>query len=157
MKKSPLILFFLLLGLAPGEVSLGQEQPQSRADSIQAENNQYLQALRSSIAGKENQPASEVFENIRIMTRSTAGRLLGVMNMGFSQSLGVSCTHCHVPDRWEIDEKPAKRTARAMSQMVTTINKDLLRSIADLKSENPIVNCTTCHRGQLKPALDLTR
>ncbi len=91
------------------------------------------------------------------MTKSTAGRLLSVMNIGFSQSLGVSCTHCHVPNQWESDEKSTKRTARAMSQMVSTINKDLLSSIAELKSENPVVNCTTCHRGQVKPALDLVR
>jgi hypothetical protein len=24
-----------------------------------------------------------------------------------------------------------------------------------LKDRNPLVNCTTCHRGQLKPALNL--
>ncbi len=157
MKKSPLILFFLLLGFTPGGDALCQAQPQSLADSIQNEKNQYLRALRSSISGKENLPASDVFKNIQIMTKSTAGRLLSVMNIGFSQSLGVSCTHCHVPNQWESDEKSTKRTARAMSQMVSTINKDLLSSIAELKSENPVVNCTTCHRGQVKPALDLVR
>jgi hypothetical protein len=42
-----------------------------------------------------------------------------------------------------------------MSKMVATINNDLLESIPNLKGPNAIVNCTTCHRGQVKPALNL--
>jgi hypothetical protein len=156
MKTYIFFLFLGLLGFVPGALLYCQQQSVS-LDSVQAENNQYLTTLRASIAGKEGQLASEMFENIRIMTNVPAGRLLNIMNLGYSRSLGVSCVHCHVPNHWEIDDKPAKRTAREMSKMVKTINQDLLRSIADLKSENPTVNCTTCHRGQLKPALDLPR
>jgi len=29
------------------------------------------------------------------------------------------------------------------------------QTIKELKNPNPIVNCATCHRGQLKPALDV--
>lgn len=153
MKK--LAMFLLLFVCAAGMSAYGQQA--ASEDSIQADNKRYLQALRASIAGKENQPASEVFKNIRLMTRSNAGRLLSVMEVGFSRSLGVSCTHCHVADQWSSDEKTPKRIAREMSEMVKTINTTLLSSIADLKSENPIVNCTTCHRGEVKPALDLKR
>jgi hypothetical protein len=35
------------------------------------------------------------------------------------------------------------------------INTEQLKKIKNLKSENPGVNCTTCHRGQVKPALNL--
>ena len=38
-----------------------------------------------------------------------AGQLLRVMEMGYARSLGVNCTHCHVPDKWESEEKPAKQ------------------------------------------------
>ena len=38
--------------------------------------------------------------------------------------------------------------------MVREINAKL-GTIEGLDSEKPVVNCTTCHRGQIKPALDL--
>ena len=111
--------------------------------------------LKEQIKGRENEPAATVFKNIQTMKNVPAGRILAVMEMGFSKSLGVSCTHCHVPDKWEAEDKMQKQTARDMSAMVTTINKDLLNNIKNLKSESPIVNCTTCHRGEIKPALNL--
>ena len=111
--------------------------------------------LREQIKGRENEPATAVFKNIQTMKNTPAGRLLSVMEMGFARSLGVDCTHCHVPDKWEAEDKTQKQTARDMSNMVSTINRDLLKNIKNLKSESPIVNCTTCHRGEVKPALNL--
>lgn len=114
-----------------------------------------LAELRKKIAGRENEPAEAVFKNIQFLKGVPAGRLLNVMRLGYSRSLGVNCTHCHVVDEWEKDDKPTKQTARDMAQMVRTINNDLLKSIKNLKSDSPVINCTTCHRGQTKPALDL--
>lgn len=113
--------------------------------------------LREQIKGRENEPAPVVFKNIQTMKNTPAGRLLSVMEMGFSRSLGVTCTHCHVPEKWDAEDKPQKQVARDMSAMVTTINKEMLRSIKNLRSETPIVNCTTCHRGETKPALNIVR
>ncbi len=42
-----------------------------------------------------------------------------------------------------------------MVAMVGKINGELLKNIQSLKSESPTINCTTCHRGQVKPALNL--
>jgi hypothetical protein len=84
-----------------------------------------------------------------------AGRLLRVMELGYSRSLGVNCTHCHVAEQWEKEDKPTKQIAREMFAMVAVINGDQLKKIKNLKSDNPGVNCTTCHRGQIKPALNL--
>lgn len=114
-----------------------------------------LAELRKKIAGRENEPAEAVFKNIQFLKGVPAGRLLAVMKIGYSRSLGVNCTHCHVVDEWEKDDKPTKRTARDMALMVRTINNDLLKNIKNLKSEKPVINCTTCHRGQTRPALDL--
>ena len=111
--------------------------------------------LREQIKGRENDLAPAVFKNIQTMKNTPAGRLLSVMELGFARSLGVDCTHCHVPDKWELEDKTQKQTARDMSAMVSTINRELLKNIKNLKSESPIVNCTTCHRGAIKPALDL--
>lgn len=114
-----------------------------------------LAELRKSIAGKEDQPAVDVFMNVTEYRGVTAERLLRIMEFGFSQSLGVTCTHCHVPGQWDSDEKGAKQTARAMSRMVRAINTDYLKKIDTLNSANPSVNCTTCHRGQKRPALEM--
>jgi len=116
---------------------------------------QALAALRKSIAGKENEPAEKVFKNIQLLKGMPAARLLRVMELGYSKSLGVTCTHCHVPGEWEKEDKPTKQVARDMAGMAATINNQLLKQIKNLKSENPGINCTTCHRGQTKPALNL--
>lgn len=116
-----------------------------------------LAKLREQIKGKENEPAASVFKNIQMLKTAPAGRLLAIMEIGYSRSLGVNCTHCHVPDKWESEEKPQKQIARDMVAMMGRINGDLLKNIKNLKSENPTVNCTTCHRGEIKPALNLPK
>ncbi len=110
--------------------------------------------LQRAIAGKEDLPATEVFKNITHYKGATAGRLLRIMDFGFSRSLGVTCTHCHVAGEWDREDKATKQIAREMSKMVSTINSELLKKVPNLKSTNPAVNCTTCHRGQTRPALD---
>jgi hypothetical protein len=117
--------------------------------------NQKLADLAKRIAGQETKPASEVFKNIQLLKAMPAGRLLKVMELGYSKSLGVNCAHCHVEDQWEKDDKPTKQVAREMIKMAGAINNDYLKNIKNLKSENPIINCTTCHHGQIKPALNL--
>jgi hypothetical protein len=114
-----------------------------------------LAELRKAIEGKEDQLAVDVFMNVKQYKGVTAERLLRIMEFGFSRSLGVTCTHCHVPGEWESDDKGAKETARAMSAMVSAINNDYLKNITTLNSANPSVNCTTCHRGQKRPALEM--
>lgn len=135
---------------APG----GQPQAESR-EAIQQSNQAKVSEILKQIEGKENQPAETVFKNLQILKQMPAGRLLRVMQMGFSNSLGVSCAHCHVQGDWDKEDKPQKQITREMMKMVGTINGDLLKNIKNLKGLNPGVNCTTCHRGQVKPALNL--
>jgi hypothetical protein len=116
---------------------------------------QKLEELRQSIAGKENMPADSVFKNIQMLKQMPAGRLLKIMEIAYSKSLGVDCTHCHVVDQWEKEDKPTKQIAREMWAMMGTINGQLLKGIKNLKSESPTINCTTCHRGETKPGLNI--
>ena len=104
-----------------------------------------------SIAGRENQPAESVFKNIKIFKGVPAGRLVNIMNMGFGRSLGVSCGFCHVPGKWDLDDKEEKSTARLMFAMVQTINKDYMSKVPTDRGEPPVVNCMTCHRGNPRP------
>ena len=105
-----------------------------------------------SIAGRENQPAESVFKNIKILKGVPAGRLVNIMNNGFGRSLGVSCGFCHVPGKWDLDDKEEKNTARLMFAMVQTINRDYISKVpVDSGSPPPVVNCMTCHRGMPRP------
>ena len=109
------------------------------------------EVLRS-IAGRENQPAESVFKNIKILKGVPAGRLVNIMNMGFGRSLGVSCGFCHVPGKWDLDDKDQKNTARLMFAMVQTINRDYIAKVpVDSGTPRPAVNCFTCHRGNSRP------
>jgi hypothetical protein len=56
---------------------------------------------------------------------------------------------------WEKEDKPQMQVTRDMAALVGKINNDLLKQIKNLKTESPTVNCTTCHRGQVRPALNL--
>jgi hypothetical protein len=124
-------------------------------DSVTLERERFVAEVRQQIAGKETLPASQVFRNIKTMGDVPAGRLLAIMNVGYGKSLGVSCTHCHVAGAWDREDKTQKQTARDMSAMAARINNELLKGIPNLKGPNAIVNCTTCHRGQVKPALNI--
>jgi Photosynthetic reaction centre cytochrome C subunit len=115
--------------------------------------------LREQIKGRENEPASQVFKNVStpMLKDMPAARLLAVMEFGYARSLGINCTHCHVVDKWESEEKPQKQVARDMVAMVAKINGEMLKGIKNLKSPTPTVNCTTCHRGQVIPATNMPR
>jgi hypothetical protein len=104
-----------------------------------------------SIAGRENQPAESVFKNIKIFKGVPAARLVNIMNMGFGRSLGVSCGFCHVPGKWDLDDKEEKNTARLMFAMVQTINRDYLSKVPNDRGAAPTANCFTCHRGSPRP------
>ncbi|MFY9826293.1 MAG: c-type cytochrome [Thermoanaerobaculia bacterium] len=112
-------------------------------------------ALHKSIAGRENEPSEKVFKNIQSFKGIAAGRMLAAMEKGFSPALGVSCEHCHDPQHWDSDAKDEKQAARGMIKMVGDINEKYLKGMPGLMSDKPQVNCTTCHRGQVKPALNM--
>jgi Photosynthetic reaction centre cytochrome C subunit len=63
----------------------------------------------------------------------------------YNRALGVECSHCHVPEQWTDDSKPAKAQARKMREMVALLNGTLLKGIGQ-------VRCWTCHAGQTQPA-----
>jgi hypothetical protein len=62
----------------------------------------------------------------------------------YSVSLGVACSYCHVPGNWKSDEKPAKKSARAMRTLMGEFPKffELANATA--------FTCYTCHQGAVK-------
>lgn len=119
-----------------------------------SDENPYVKELLAAIAGKENRPAGEVFKNVQLMKDVPAARFLRIMDAGYSRALGVGCEHCHAEDRWDADEKRPKRAAREMILLVRQINDSLSR-MENIDNTDPAVNCTTCHRGFVKPALQM--
>ena len=159
MKSFSIVLLAPILGLgiafSQQEKTLAAAGEPSTPEAIKQFNDEQVADVSKQIASKEDQPAEAVFKNIKLLTGVPAGKVVKMMQFGYSRSLGVSCAHCHVPGKWDKDDKPAKQIARDMAKMSHTINADLLKNIDGLKDRNALVNCTTCHRGQLKPALDL--
>lgn len=146
----------VLAGLAAAPLALlvpapAAQQPQQQAqDTLQPRRDAAMNRVLQQIAGKEELPAEEVFTNIKTLTGIPAGRLVRIMNQGYSRSLGVGCDYCHNTDDYGSDEKREKETARAMVRLVGTIGAEL-RQITTIKSEQPVVNCGTCHNGRARP------
>jgi hypothetical protein len=122
--------------------------------SVQQTNDRFEQQIAERIVGRENEPAGQVFKNMRIDWLKTvpARQLLDIMNFGYARGLGVRCTHCHVESDFSSDDKRPKRAAREMAAMHRTVNQTLakmenLRSAPDERS----INCATCHRGKTDP------
>lgn len=116
--------------------------------------NAHVTELMAIIKGQENKPAGQVFMNVKLLKDVPAGRFLKIMDQGYSRALGVDCEHCHTEDRWDADEKRPKRAAREMIVMVNQIN-DMLGQMQEIDNSEPSVNCTTCHRGYVKPATQM--
>ena len=123
----------------------------ARRDSIAKDREKLYNEALAKIAGRENQPAESVFKNIKIFQGQPASRVLRIMAQGFDPALGVSCSHCHVVGEYDKEDKPTKQIAREMFAMVGAINTQYLAKIKNLRSPNPSVNCSTCHRGQTRP------
>jgi hypothetical protein len=95
-------------------------------------------------------------KNLKVLPKDfTREQVLTVMR-GFTNALGVRCTHCHVgqdgnPQSMDFpnDEKHEKEAAREMIRMVGTINTEFVRKISD--DANVDVTCETCHRGRAHP------
>ncbi|MFN0119066.1 MAG: c-type cytochrome [Blastocatellia bacterium] len=120
-----------------------------------AEQRDAVRELRAQLAGREDEPAEKVFQNIRILRGLSAAQLLRMMETGYSRSLGVDCAHCHVNGDWASEEKPAKQKTREMGQMTRTINTQLLRGFKNGDGEAPVISCNTCHRGQVRPVTEI--
>ena len=139
-------------GLGGQRVPLTDSARRVRDSTTAARRDSGAASVLRAIAGRETQPAESVFKNIKILKGIPAGRLVNIMNMGFGRSLGVSCGFCHVPGKWDLDDKEEKNTARLMFAMVQTINRDYISKVpVDSGMPAPVVNCMTCHRGMPRP------
>jgi hypothetical protein len=131
------------------DISISQAQ-----DSLSADRQKHVDEIKEMIRGREDQDADKVYKNLKYISGFKADLLPLIMNK-WSIALGVSCGHCHEIGSWDKDTKPEKEIARKMAGLSPVI-AEYLKTIKELKNPNPIVNCATCHRGQLKPALNVS-
>ena len=92
----------------------------------------------------ESHTADQVYKNIVQLKGTPADQLMPAMQV-ISSSLGVECSFCHVAGKAELDDKPAKKTAREMMAMVASINKGSFGGRQEL-------SCYSCHHGVANPA-----
>ena len=135
---------------------LAQKEPEA-TPTPQFDQAAAVAKLREQIKGREQEPAEMVFKNIQNFKGVAAGRIPAIMEMGYSRSLGVNCTHCHTPENWADETKPTKQIAREMQVMAGKINGEMLMNIKGLEGRTAVVNCTTCHRGEIKPPTNMSR
>jgi Photosynthetic reaction centre cytochrome C subunit len=99
--------------------------------------------IRPAATQANEKTAEQVYKNIQMFKGMPASQLLGAMNF-MAGSLGVSCNHCHVPNQFAKDDKPAKQTARQHLQMTRAMND------ANFGGKT-VINCVSCHRGEARP------
>jgi hypothetical protein len=97
----------------------------------------------TAVAAETSDPAVEqTKKNIKTLTGMPTSQLIPTMAF-MSNSLGVTCAHCH-GEKWESDEKPAKDVTRRMIAMQKAIN-------AAHFDGKTVVTCNTCHQGHVTP------
>jgi|SRR6266576_1887278 len=143
------IIAFSSISFSPGKIDHGN----SFIDTLEEERLKYVKQVLENIKGKEKMNADSVFKNIQLFKGTknfTAEHFLMMMDFGWGKGLGVSCTYCHDPAKWESDEKRTKLIAREMYGIRQLVN-DKLKSIQGLQSAQPLINCGTCHQGKPIP------
>ena len=95
--------------------------------------------------------------NLQIYPKDTPRPELIVTMQGFSQALGVQCSHCHVGQApqfdFAADTKPTKNIARKMILMSREITAKLPEVTGKPAAEITRLRCATCHRGVAIPRL----
>jgi hypothetical protein len=107
--------------------------------------------LMQQIAGRENQPAGQVFKNVKLLKDMPAGEFLKNMDENYGRGLGWVCSNCHVAGQYDSDQRKNKRIARQMQELTTLINAEQLPKISELDRDYPQVTCVMCHRGTNEP------
>jgi len=108
-----------------------------------------IDKLMAQIAGHENSPAEDVFENVQVLKGLTAAAFVRRMD-DYGKALGYRCTNCHVAGDFASDSLQGKRTARTMSIIVADINAQEMPKMNATRP--PQISCMTCHHGMNQPS-----
>ncbi len=150
-------LSFLLFGIA-SFVSINSnqsdEKTQSRMlkDTLMADREKQIAALKESLKGKESLPADSVFKNIKSLKGKSTEQVLSIMN-GWGHALGVSCKFCHDVNDWTSEKSRNHLRTREMIVMNDLLNRDLLANMKGFRQ--PVtMGCISCHNEMKEPTHD---
>ncbi|HEU4988474.1 MAG TPA: c-type cytochrome [Gemmatimonadaceae bacterium] len=134
-------------------VPLTPEQRAARRDSINADRQRLTDSLMATIAGRENEPAGQVFKNVKLLKDMPAGEFIKTMNEDYGKAIGRSCNFCHVANDFASDRRKEKSTARMMIALEDSINNapQFLPQLKNRRGTWPHIECVTCHRGMNEP------
>ena len=104
--------------------------------------------------------------NLKVLSADISEEELGevmldnLRGLGLRRRAGEGCLYCHVGslqvprDQWDYasDERPAKKKARVMMDMVRQINDGFLPRLGDRFDPKVQVTCYTCHAGRTDPS-----
>jgi hypothetical protein len=121
----------------------GGDEPHGSPGAASSSAPAELPSLDPLPASSKEERVEQKYKNIQVLKGIPSERLTKIM-FAFKASLGVECTHCHIKDEFEKDDKPAKQMARKMIGIVRDANAKI--------GTAGRVTCFTCHRGQVRPA-----
>ncbi len=125
--------------------------PPSR-DSLAKLRAVYVAQVMAQIAGRENQPAEQVFKNVQVLKGITAAALVQKMDKEYATAMSWNCTNCHrlAPQgNFASDTSADKKRARFMQQMQNDLNLVQLPKL--YPKDTPKISCASCHRGYNEP------
>jgi len=112
-----------------------------------------LTAVHSAAAEEQ-----EKFTNLKVLPKDISPQELRTVMGGFTRALGVRCGACHAQRKdggqgldFSLDDKPEKKTARIMMQMVHDLNEKYISTLEDHSNPPIQVQCVTCHHGISHP------
>jgi predicted negative regulator of RcsB-dependent stress response len=111
------------------------------------------------VAGPAAAQIPDTFKNLRVFPKETPKQDLIDAMKGYTNALGVRCTHCHVGEEgkpldtydFASDAKHSKQTARLMMRMASELNTKWISQVQSDRKEHLRVTCATCHHGQPVP------
>ena len=127
-------------------------RPPPSRDSLVKLRAVYVNRVMQEIAGRENEPADQVFKNVQVLKGITAAELVHKMDTDYATAMSWNCTNCHrlAPQgNFASDTSADKKRARFMQQMENDINAVQLPRL--YPKDTPKVSCATCHRGYNEP------
>jgi hypothetical protein len=86
-------------------------------------------------------------KNLKVLPKATSSDELKKTMSGFTEQLGVKCDFCHMPDKFEKDDKGSKVTGRRMLKMVLDM-KAKKSAYFGPKVKDSTIDCGMCHRGK---------
>ena len=123
--------------------------PRLSPDSLAKLRRVFVNQVLASIAGRENEPAGQVFKNVTINKDMAAGQFVNMMDSSYGRALGWRCENCHVTTDFSSDAKKDKGRAKIMALMTAQLNAV---EMPKLTPQNPAkVTCLMCHRGTNDP------